>query len=761
MRKIFVFAFLFGVISVALLSCSGKKKKAFAQNTVVYDTSLPSNQAMAKYLADCVTQYFDKPGNRYASSTQAEALLHKKTPEKTEDFITWKKNIGDQWLFAGQTQKAIDQYDEAMQRAQKDGYAGPLTKEIRYMLAVAYMRLGEQQNCITNHNAASCILPIAEPAWYVVKTPTERSVELWEEILQDDPDDLSAKFLLNVAYMNLGKYPDAMPAEYRIDPAKFNKQAPIPHFDNIASALGLDFFTRSGGVCTEDFNNDGLLDIATTGWFLDEQLRIYFNKGDGTFYDMTDSAGIQGITGGLDMKTADYDNDGYTDILIPRGAWWNDYGKLPCSLLHNNGDGTFTDVTYASGLMEHMAPTQAAVFADFNNDGLLDIFFGNESRKGTEKYFCELFIHQANGTFVNEAKTAGVDLLCFPKGAVAGDYDNDGWMDISISSQGTRNYLLHNETGKNKGTLLFRDVTKEAGIEGPIKSFPLAFFDYNNDGWQDLAILTYDADKSDYDNAAYYFDKPVKGEYSILYKNNGNGTFTDVSKELHFRVPMAAMAFNYGDLDNDGYLDLYVGTGTPNYTSLVPNRMLYNDKGNGFIDVTEAGGFGNLQKGHGIGFGDMDNDGDQDIYEDMGGGYEGDAYPSAFYENPGNANHWVTLKLNGTTSNRSAIGAKVAVTVVDGTGAETTFYHVLCNGGSFGANSLQLEMGLGRAASIKQIEITWPASNAKQILTQVPMDTFIVCTEGTAGFIVETRQKFTLVREGGHSAAMEMMGHDM
>jgi hypothetical protein len=295
--------------------------------------------------------------------------------------------------------------------------------------------------------------------------------------------------------------------------------------------------------------------------------------------------------------------------------------------------------------------------------------------------------------------------------------------------------LLRNDTGKNGGKIKFTDVTKEAGVGLPIKSFPVAFLDFNNDGWQDLTIQTYDAENCDYDNAAEYFNKPVKGEYSILYKNNGDGTFTDVTKEMNMQVAMTVMGLSFGDLDNDGWMDIYSGTGTPNYTSLVPKRMFRNNEGKSYQDITHSGGFGHLQKGHGIGFGDVDNDGDQDVYEDMGGGYEGDGFQGAFYENPGiSGNNWVSLQLVGVKANKSAMGSKVKITVENADKSTRDIYVEVTNGGSFGVNSNRLEAGLGKAVAIKAIEINWLGPNQKQIITGVPMNSFVKITEGEAAF---------------------------
>jgi hypothetical protein len=183
------------------------------------------------------------------------------------------------------------------------------------------------------------------------------------------------------------------------------------------------------------------------------------------------------------------------------------------------------------------------------------------------------------------------------------------------------------------------------------------------------------------------------------------------------------MGCNFGDLDNDGYLDFYLGTGYPDLMTIVPNRMFRNDAGRKFQDVTTAGGFGNLQKGHGVSFGDLDNDGDQDIYENMGGAVSGDVYHNVLYLNPGTSNHWVTLKLEGVQSNRAAIGARIRVVIRNSSG-ERSVYKTVGTGGSFGASPLRQEIGLGQAQLIDRVEIFWPRTGRTQTLTGLNMDRF-------------------------------------
>src|SRR5262245_49197455 len=193
---------------------------------------------------------------------------------------------------------------------------------------------------------------------------------------------------------------------------------------------------------------------------------------------------------------------------------------------------------------------------------------------------------------------------------------------------------------------------------------------------------------------------------------------------------MLAMGSNFGDLDNDGWLDFYVGTGAPAFNMLVPNRMFRNADGKFFQDVTTSGGFGHLQKGHGVAFGDIDNDGDQDIYEVIGGAFQGDNYRNALWENPGHGNHWITLKLDGVQSNRSAIGARIQVDIETDSGPRT-IYKTVSAGGSFGCSPLRQQIGLGRAKAVPSVTITWPRlPQNTQVFKELALDQFYRIREG-------------------------------
>jgi len=220
---------------------------------------------------------------------------------------------------------------------------------------------------------------------------------------------------------------------------------------------------------------------------------------------------------------------------------------------------------------------------------------------------------------------------------------------------------------------------------------------------------------------ADYLGLPTKGERCRLYRNNGDGTFTDRSVEAKLNRALLPMGSNFGDVDNDGWLDMYLGTGYPFLDGLDPCRMLRNSEGKFFQDITTSAGVGHLQKGHAIAFADFDHDGDQDIYESMGAAYSGDTAFNVFYENPGHGNHWLALKAVGVTSNRAALGARIKVTVKT-TGGSRSIYKTVCTGGSFGCSPLRQEIGLGDAQAIENVQIFWPVTGKTQELKGLALD---------------------------------------
>jgi len=595
------------------------------------------------------------------------------------------------------------------------------------LLAIAYMRKGEQENCAANHNPESCILPIKGEGIHKLRSGSEMAIGIYTNILLNFPDDLQSRYLLNLAYMTLGNYPDSVPQQWLIESSVFKNSAGSMLMKDIAAKKNVDMNGLSGGCVLEDMDNDGLLDIIASSYGLNDQIRYMHQEKDGTFKTVTPSSGLVGLTGGLNLIHADYNNDGFADFLILRGGWLGKNAKFPFSLVRNNGNNTFDDVTIESGLFSPL-PTQTASWGDFNNDGWIDLFVPHEN------YPCQLFINE-KGKFREVSKKYGLNITCFAKGCSWGDINNDGYPDLYLSVLDGPNKLWLNIPGVKPGERAFRDISKSAGVEEPIQSFPTWFFDFDNDGWLDLYVSGYDSKRFRIvgeDAARDMLSLPPIAELPRLYHNNGNNTFTDVSAAYGVNRVDYTMGCNFGDIDNDGWLDYYLGTGAPNFTSIVPNRLYHNIGGKKFEDITYSTNTGHIQKGHGVAFADIDNDGDQDIYAVIGGAFEGDHFRNVLFENSSpNKNHWIKIKLTGTTSNRMAIGARVKIRVKMADGSLLDYYHTVTTGGSFGSKPLTIEAGLGNAVSVESITVKWPNPNQTvETITGIPMDALVRIKEG-------------------------------
>lgn len=648
---------------------------------------------------------------------------------------------GNSLLKLGKENESVATFESIIKRI---GMSNSNSAEVLRNMALSYMRLGERQNCIINHSTESCIMPIRNSGIHLKQLGSKKAIAIYELLLNDFPDDYESRWLLNIAYMTLGDYPAKVPAKWLIPNLdKGNSNYSIKPFIDAAPNLGINNRNMAGGIIVDDFNNDNYLDFITSDWSLKNgTMHYYQNDKKGGFMDCSKKSELGRFKGGLNMIQADYDNDGDVDVFVLRGAWMGNYGKQPNSLLRNNGDDTFTDVTIKSGLYsEH--PTQAGVWKDFNNDGWLDLFIGNESRPELKEINpCELYISNQDGTFKEVSVKANCSIVDFVKGVTASDYNNDGLEDIYVSGNRERKTLLKN-TGLKNGIPQFEDVTLKAGLADiKVGTFPTWFWDYDNDGWQDLFVCGYKFDLSVANTAATEaLNIPNKASKMYLYHNNHDGTFTNVSEKAGLNKSVFAMGSNFGDIDNDGYLDMYLGTGNPDYKSLVPNR-LFRNMGNGkFSDVTASGRVGNLQKGHGVAINDLDNDGDADIFIEVGGAYIGDSFNNSLYLNPGqNTNHWINIQLEGTNTNRSAIGTRIKISFKEN-GIKRVVYREVNSGGSFGASALRREIGIGQANMIDEIAIIWSKTRNAQIFKNIKPNQFIKIKEGSASITKEKLNK--------------------
>ena len=677
----------------------------------------------------------DNPYLGEAPATAARARLLAAVEISAPVGVRWRLliEIAKQELRLGRESLAIERFLAAYELQDQLGVEVTESERIEavFQTGVAYLRMAETRNCAQRHNADSCILPIQGEGVHRDRTGSEQAMRYFREVLRRAPRRppttfLKAVWLLNLAAMTLGEHPSGVEPQYRFDLSAFGSEEVVPRFRNVGPALGLDTMNLSGGTVFDDLDGDLDLDLFTTTFDGRENPRLLLNQGDGTFVDRTKAAGLRGLYGGLNANHADYDNDGDVDLLVLRGAWLRDRGRHPNSLLRNEGDGRFVDVTFEAGLGEVHYPTQTAAWADYDNDGDLDLYIGNEHVPGVGfSSPCQLFRNNGDGTFTDVAEEAGVALRAYVKGVVWGDYDEDRHADLYVSVLGEPNSLFRNNAD---GT--FTDVAATAGVQMPRNSFPVWFWDYDNDGHLDIYVSSYKGSPGAVGLvAASYARARGNWELARLYHGDGRGGFRDVATDVGLTKLHLTMGSNFGDLDNDGYLDFYLGTGYPEYEAVMPNVLYLGRGGRRFVDVTVSAGLGHLQKGHAVAFADFDGDGDLDVFEQMGGALPGDRFGDALYLNPGFGRNWIELILVGTESNRSAIGARIRVDFSEDGKPRSVYRHVT-SGSSFGGNPFRQMVGLGSAKGIDRVEIYWPKTDLSQVFEGVEMNRRYVAEEG-------------------------------
>jgi hypothetical protein len=509
-----------------------------------------------------------------------------------------------------------------------------------------------------------------------------------------------------------------------------NNESVSERLVNRSPEAGVDVLGRAGSVAMGDFSGNDRLDLMVSEWgYTDGQLRYFQQSDTGSFVERTREAGLGDIHHGLNLTQTDFDNDGDRDLFLMRGAWpRNQPGRQRNILLENTGNGRFVDRTKELGL-DKKAPTQTAAWADVNRDGRVDVFVGNESSPG-RSYRSSLYVNRRGKPFKNTAERAGLDLKAFVKGAAWGDVNDDGWPDLYVSIHGEHNRLYVNQ-GDTGGGVTFVERAREYGVEDPKSSFATGFFDFDNDGDDDLYVSTFRRKPPGPSGrmALNQLKPNTKTNAPVLYENSGE-VYRDVSNKLGTAPIDFAMGVNFGDLNNDGYPDLLLGTGNPSLSALVPNRLLLNRRGRNFEDVTYQRGAGHLLKGHGVAFGDLDEDGRQEIYQVQGGGYPVDQGRNILLDGAGTDHNWIKINLVGVHSPRTGRGARIRITGKTPGGATRTIHHRVSTGFSFGSSPLRAEIGLGRIDHVDQLRVEWPSSPTEpQVLEDVPINRTVTINE--------------------------------
>ena len=654
------------------------------------------------------------------------------TPAQVKEKAELEQSLGQLFMYEGDFAQATTYYERALEASQTYDSLANTRQGLMAILGIVALRRAEVDNGLGKGIPSNGIFPIGPEAVYKNQTAAREAVGLFKDYLAASPRDLRIVWLLNLAEMTLGEHPDKVPPRFLLPTEAFRSKLDVGRFENVAIRAGLTVrgTNLAGGSIFDDFTGDGLPDLFTSSLDADKPASFFVNKGDGTFVDRSAKAGLDDQVYALNIRGCDYNNDGRLDVLMLRGGWES---PMRMSLLKNRGDGTFEDVTRASGLIVPLT-SETAAWGDYDNDGWPDLFVGAEwvpppgvplPPHPDPRNHSRLYHNKGDGTFVDVAAEAGVTNDRCSKGCAWGDYDGDGRLDLLVSNMGNPCRLYHNE-----GNGHFRDVAPELAISGPEVSFACWFWDFDNDGRLDLYFNDYRASVSECVVSAMG-SSLAGGSRPRLYRNLGKDGFREVSREVGLDRAIAPMGVNFGDIDNDGFLDIYYGTGDMSYGGLDRNLLFKNVEGRQFVDITASSGTGHIQKGHGVSFADFDGDGNLDFFAEMGGATPGDSAYNLLFRNPGHGRHWLQVKLVGTRTNRAALGARIRVDATGSDGRTRSVYRTVGNNASFGGNSLVESIGLLDATRVATLTVSWPTSQTTQTFRDLPADRAIVITEGS------------------------------
>ncbi len=702
---------------------------------------------------------FEELGRRFASLPEEQA---RRAP-------ALRMNLAYQATLQGEHEMAIGLLEQLRTDILAAAPQARQVNDVLQLLAINHLLVAEDANCLAMGSGASCILPIDPQNVHAQRAAARRAREVYEELVGRNGASSRPQWvwLLNLSAALAG-FESPLPEGFDFSKQLWSSTTVERPWANVAPRLGVDGMDLSGGAVMDDFDGDGRLDLITSSWHPCTPLRAYRQRAEGGFEDVSQAWGLGRQLGGLHLVQADYDGDGRLDLLVLRGAWKGEHGRVRNSLLRNTagggerstvppshagdeavgprgqggrggrGEPRFVDVTYDVGLALPAYPTQAAGWADYDGDGDLDLYVANEGvwdaiDPGAEMddsgaaFPAQLFRNDGAKGFRDVAVEAGVTNDRFAKGVAWGDVDEDGDPDLFVSNVGSDRLY------RNLGDGRFEDISAAAGIEQDDRTFATWFFDHDNDGDLDLFVASYGAVPDQI--VAGILGGRSEGLAPLLYRNDGPGEdgmprLREVGEELGFRQPELVMGSNFGDIDQDGYPDLYLGTGAPIFDSVIPNRAFLNRAGLRFEERAGALGLAHLQKGHGVAFGDLDGDGDEDLLHQLGGAYAFDAFGNALFLNP-SQRRYAVIRLVGERANRFGIGARVAATIRECDGAVRTIHQLVGSGGSFGGNSLQVELGLGDACALEGIEVRWPGSGTVDRIQQVELDRHYTLIEGS------------------------------
>ncbi len=657
------------------------------------------------------------------------------------------RQIGSLELNEGRFVEATDSLLKSLESTWAPSVSGSNRAELTALLGLAAIRACglERANAVLQGATESPSLKSPE-----AESGMRNGITQLRRFLEREPEDLRIRWLLNLAYMTLGEYPGNVPHYSLIPIDEPAAKGRVVRLENTAAKAGLRTRgpTMAGGSLFDDFNGDGRPDLLITSLDTDRGASLYVNRGDGTFEDRSGPARLLDQIAAIRAAAADYDNDGDLDVVLVRGA-----GEMPMplSLLRNDGKGTFEDVTSSAGLGDPIAAASAS-WGDYDHDGFVDLYVCGEYLTDSSdpgvilldpRNRSRLYRNRRDGTFKNVSDELGIAGEHRAVDSTWGDFDGDGRLDLFVSSWDGPCRLYHNEAVGR-----FHDVAAERGIAGPSGHHAAAcfFWDYNNDGRLDL--LVGDGDLTISDVIGHRLEQPPRRDcHPRLYRNDGAAGFTEVSADAGLDWPIPALAANFGDINNDGFLDLYFGGGLTGDLTPAPNVLLLNREGKRFEDVTGASGARRLQTGHSISFADANGDGLLDVVVTSGRASPGSRDDHLLLQNLGPAGHWIAIKLVGAKSKRSALGARIHVELKDAGGVRRSIERSVGSASASGGNSLIETIGLADSGKVDRLVVTWPGSGTAQTFREIAAGELIEITEGVESLRVIKRD--ALVAEPG------------
>ena len=642
------------------------------------------------------------------------ALLPTVRPELWDDFLNFTiETFTDLPVyFTLQYVAELERYQQYLQQNPNDAWA-----YLQY--GRTFMKCGLFQEAVNQLEIAARDPRVQHQAHYESLVANYRRGDCARAIrhgvtcLEEDPTDEKARYWLWLAAQKAGGYPDTVRQELRMEVVAGYYPTAV-ELEDVAAAIGLDKTCGGRGTAIFDSNGDGTLDVVIAGAYAG--CSLCRNNGDGTFTDISAGSGLDRCVYGFGLAVGDYDNNGLPDLFVSGLGFFDGQGML----MRNNGDGTFTDVTKEAGL-GMWGPAFTASWVDYDGDGYLDLFVVNNlgglfNRKTPNR----LFHNNGDGTFTDVTEEAGLKTVWPTIGAAWGDFSNNGRPDLFLSNPGPGQFF------RNNGDGTFTDVSREAGVDAPVVSSVCVCCDIDDDGWLDIVQFTWSRTQ----DAVYTLRTghgPSGGSPLRVFRNNRDGTFTDIAPQLGLTGCWGTMSGTVGDFNNDGYLDILLGNGDPSIERLEAAVLLEND-GRQFHNVTFAAGMPFTGKGHGANMADLAGDGRLHLFVAAGGLYPGDMLTTTVFRPKRLPGNYLNVRLVGTRSNRDAIGARLKLR------AGGREQHRLVSGGSsFGCSPYEQHFGLGTATQIEWLEIRWPSGHVQR-LAQLPHNQSIRIVEGQAGW---------------------------